>query len=555
MSAFSNNSRDSRGRSNGGKTRRNPRIDSSRRPSPFRSKSSRSKSGRGSNELRAEANSVFAVPSTGKTKKTVVDKTPNDVEPTESVESGLRLQVVLAAAGYGSRRQCEELIQDGRVDVDGKTVSELGVRVSPSSQKIRVDGEALPKLRPVYLALNKPKNALCTNSDPQGRRRVGELIPREFGRLFPVGRLDQNSEGLLLLTNDGALAERLTHPRFEVPKKYKVQVAGLVDFNLVRDLKRGVHIAEGVVQADEVVVKSRYKMSSILEITLKEGKNREIRRMLARLGHKVMQLQRVQIGPIKLGKMAPGEFRRLTTQEVAALYRASETSGDSERFDDAARDGESRRPAPIEISEILRRQEAEEEERAAKKGTKGAKSATGEKFGGAKKSFANSEPKRDFSSENRRDFSADRAERSERNRFSDRDRSERSDRSDRFARRAERAEFREEFRSDERRDDRRRVRREYDDETRTIGPRKFDRSESPERRDRFNDDASARREVRGFGGARPTGKRDSQRPSQRPPQRNSRGNSNGGGSRSGGSRGNFNGGGAKGFRGGRSRDK
>ena len=241
----------------------------------------------------------------------------------DSELQGHRLQKILAAAGFGSRRQCEELIEQGRVDIDGKTVTALGTKVFPGRQEIRVDGEALPKMRPVYIALNKPKGFLCTNRDQQGRKRAIDIIPEQYGRLFPVGRLDQNSEGLLIMTNDGALAQRLTHPSYEVAKKYKVQVAGLVEPELIRDLKKGIHLAEAVVQADEVVLKSCHKQSSILEITLREGKNREIRRMLARVGHKVMQLQRIAVGPIRLGKMLPGEFRLLTKPEVEKLYQAA----------------------------------------------------------------------------------------------------------------------------------------------------------------------------------------------------------------------------------------
>ncbi|MDO4585740.1 MAG: pseudouridine synthase [Planctomycetia bacterium] len=282
-------------------------------------KSSFSKN-RTASDYRKEAGSVFSSFSTPT--RSTQDGRLNLSD--REFSKGHRLQKVLAAAGYGSRRQCEELISTGRVEVDGQVVSELGARVLPDSQKIRVDGELLPKMKPVYLAINKPKGILCTNRDQQGRRRVIDLIPSQFGRLFSVGRLDQNSEGLLLMTNDGELTERLTHPRFEVPKKYKVQVAGLVEYDVVKTLKKGVYIAEGIVQADDVVIKSRYKQSSILEIVLKEGKNREIRRMLARLGHKVLQLQRVAIGPVKLGKLLPGEFRRLTNQEISQLYKTVE---------------------------------------------------------------------------------------------------------------------------------------------------------------------------------------------------------------------------------------
>ena len=266
-------------------------------------------------EARRSAGSLFARPEVGK-------KKPAARTEEESRPEGHRVQKILAAAGYGSRRECEELISTGRVEIDGKIVTELGVRADPAVQRIRVDGEALPKTRPVYLAVNKPKGFLCTHRDQQGRRRVIDLVPDQFGRVFPVGRLDQYSEGLILLTNDGAFAEQLTHPRFEVPKKYQVQVAGEVEPDLPRRLQKGIHIAEGVVQADEVKIKSRHALSSVLEIVLREGKNREIRRMLARIGHKVLTLRRIAIGPVKLGDLAPGEYRLLTKREVASLYSA-----------------------------------------------------------------------------------------------------------------------------------------------------------------------------------------------------------------------------------------
>ncbi|MBO7707129.1 MAG: rRNA pseudouridine synthase [Thermoguttaceae bacterium] len=266
-------------------------------------------------EARRSAGSLFARPEVGKKKPAA--RTEEEPRP-----EGHRVQKILAAAGYGSRRECEELISTGRVEIDGKIVTELGVRADPAVQRIRVDGEALPKTRPVYLAVNKPKGFLCTHRDQQGRRRVIDLVPDQFGRVFPVGRLDQYSEGLILLTNDGAFAEQLTHPRFEVPKKYQVQVAGEVEPDLPRRLQKGIHIAEGVVQADEVKIKSRHTLSSVLEIVLREGKNREIRRMLARIGHKVLTLRRIAIGPVKLGDLAPGEYRLLTKREVASLYSA-----------------------------------------------------------------------------------------------------------------------------------------------------------------------------------------------------------------------------------------
>ena len=238
--------------------------------------------------------------------------------------SGHRLQKVLAAAGFGSRRACEELIIAGRVEVDRKTVNDLGVRVFPMTQEIRVDGELLKKTRPVYLAFYKPKGYVCTNKDPEHRPRAIDLIPESMGRLFPVGRLDLESEGLLLMTNDGTLSERLTHPKYEVAKLYRVQVAGIVEPSIIARLKKGVYFAEGHAKASNVIIKGTHKNSSILEIELREGKNREIRRLLARLGHKVMSLQRIAVGSVKLGKLHPGEYRKLTTVEVDALYAAAE---------------------------------------------------------------------------------------------------------------------------------------------------------------------------------------------------------------------------------------
>ncbi|MCL2711066.1 MAG: rRNA pseudouridine synthase [Planctomycetaceae bacterium] len=232
-----------------------------------------------------------------------------------------RLQKILASAGFGSRRQCEELIEQGRVEVDG-TVVKLGSKVDPLHAEIKVDGERLKSAKPVYLALFKPKGYLCTDSDQQGRARAIELVPETFGRLFLIGRLDKDSEGLILLTNDGALSERLTHPKYGVPKVYRVQVAGELTEESARQLREGVHLAEGFAKAENVVIKGRYKQSTILEMTLTEGMNREVRRLLARIGHKVLALVRIAVGPVKLGKMTLGEWRKLTQTEVERLYAA-----------------------------------------------------------------------------------------------------------------------------------------------------------------------------------------------------------------------------------------
>ena len=232
-----------------------------------------------------------------------------------------RLQKILASAGFGSRRQCEELIEQGRVEING-TVAKLGSKVDPLHAEIKVDGERLKSAKPVYLALFKPKGYLCTDSDQQGRSRAIELIPASFGRLFLIGRLDKDSEGLILLTNDGALSERLTHPKYGVPKVYRVQVAGELTEEGIRQLREGVYLAEGFAKVENAIIKGRYKQSTILEMTLSEGMNREVRRLLARIGHKVLSLIRIAVGPVKLGKMTPGEWRKLTQSEVERLYAA-----------------------------------------------------------------------------------------------------------------------------------------------------------------------------------------------------------------------------------------
>jgi 23S rRNA pseudouridine2605 synthase len=232
-----------------------------------------------------------------------------------------RLQKILASAGFGSRRQCEEFIEQGRVEVNG-TVAKLGSKVDPIHAEIKVDGERLKSAKPVYLALFKPKGYLCTHADQQGRARTIDLIPASFGRLFLMGRLDKDSEGLILLTNDGALSERLTHPKYGVPKVYRVQVAGELTDAELRQLREGVHLAEGFAKVENVIIKGRHKQSTILEMTLTEGMNREVRRLLARIGHKVLTLIRVAVGPVKLGKMTPGEWRKLTQSEIERLYAA-----------------------------------------------------------------------------------------------------------------------------------------------------------------------------------------------------------------------------------------
>jgi 23S rRNA pseudouridine2605 synthase len=240
---------------------------------------------------------------------------------TVPADDGLeRLQKVLASAGLGSRRACEELITTGRVEVDRQVVTQLGTRVDPEAQDIRVDGERLPRTKRVVFVLNKPVGVVTTNFDPSGRPRVVDLVPGDH-RLFAVGRLDRMSEGLILLTNDGGLANLLAHPRYGVEKKYHVQVAGVPTEDLLDKLRRGIRLAEGEVHAKRVAIRSQHKQSAVLEMVLDEGKNREIRRMLARLGHKVHQLKRVAVGRLSLGNLLPGQWRQLAWSEVEELRR------------------------------------------------------------------------------------------------------------------------------------------------------------------------------------------------------------------------------------------
>jgi 23S rRNA pseudouridine2605 synthase len=247
---------------------------------------------------------------------------PVAAEPDFKPGRGERLQKVLAAAGLGSRRQCEELITTGRVEVDRVVVTELGTRVDPAKQAIRVDGVALPQPRLAYYAVHKPAGVVTTNSDPARRPRVIDLLPNQDERLFPIGRLDLHSEGLILVTNDGDLANRLTHPRYGVTKVYKVLVAGHPTPETLAGLLKGVHLAEGLARVKSVAIKARQSKCTVLEMVLDEGRNREIRRVLARVGHKVLRLQRIAVGPVRLGLLPPGEHRPLTSQEVKSLREA-----------------------------------------------------------------------------------------------------------------------------------------------------------------------------------------------------------------------------------------
>lgn len=242
-----------------------------------------------------------------------------------------RLNKYLAHAGVGSRRHCENLIAQGRVAVDGQVVRELGARIEPGQDKVEVDGQPVKVERLAYWLVNKPRGVLCTNHDPAGRPRAIDLIPHVPQRVYTVGRLDEDSEGLLLMTNDGELAFRLMHPRFGIEKTYLVQVAGRPTHDDLHKLLEGVWLAEGRVKARRVKRLKSQGESTWLEIVLSEGKNREVRRMLARQGHKVLRLKRMAIGPVRLVGVRAGKSRPIRHDELTRLRKAAERGGLSER--------------------------------------------------------------------------------------------------------------------------------------------------------------------------------------------------------------------------------
>jgi 23S rRNA pseudouridine2605 synthase len=234
---------------------------------------------------------------------------------------GTRLQKVLAEAGVGSRRACEQLITDGRVRVDGAVVSQLGSRVDPRLAVVEVDGQRINvRTDLVYLAVNKPRGVLSAMSDTRGRPTVADLVADRPERLFHVGRLDADSEGLLLLTNDGELAHRLTHPGFGVSKTYLATVPGPVPRGLRRRLLTGVQLADGPARADAFRVVQQQGSRAIVEVVLHEGRKHIVRRLLAEAGHPVERLVRTAVGPVRLGALRAGATRPLTRAELAELF-------------------------------------------------------------------------------------------------------------------------------------------------------------------------------------------------------------------------------------------
>jgi len=236
-------------------------------------------------------------------------------------DEGIRLQKVLAAAGVGSRRACEALIEQRRVSVNDSVVLEQGMRVDPETAVIRVDGMRVTTAsNQVYLALNKPKGMVSAMSDPDGRPAVGDLVADRKERLFHVGRLDADTEGLLLLTNDGELAHRLSHPSYEVPKTYLAEIIGPVQRDVGRRLRAGVLLEDGPVKVDSFRLVDSAANKVLVEVVLHEGRKHVVRRLLSEVGHPVQALVRTAIGPVHLGSQRPGRLRVLTPQEVGALY-------------------------------------------------------------------------------------------------------------------------------------------------------------------------------------------------------------------------------------------
>ncbi|MFW6774829.1 pseudouridine synthase [Nocardioides sp. CPCC 205120] len=239
-------------------------------------------------------------------------------------EGLVRLQKLLAQSGVASRRRCEELMLDGLVEVDGEVVTRLGTKVDPRTAVIRVDGERLPPISDhVYLVLNKPRGVVSTMSDPEGRRTLSDLVADRPERLFHVGRLDTDTSGLLLLTNDGDFAQRMAHPSYEVDKTYVAEVEGDVSRETLTRLREGVELEDGPVTLTGVRLVERgaggAKGRSIVELVLHEGRNRIVRRLLDEVGHPVRRLTRTRIGPVDLRGMRTGELRALTREELGAL--------------------------------------------------------------------------------------------------------------------------------------------------------------------------------------------------------------------------------------------
>lgn len=235
-----------------------------------------------------------------------------------------RIQKILAAAGFGSRRACEEMVADGRVSVNGVPVETLPCLVDPQIDRIAIDGKPVRPQKHVYYMLNKPPGYFCTHADPDGRPRAVDLMVGVKERLYPVGRLDADSLGLLIMTNDGELTQKLTHPRFATPKTYRVEVDGRPNDETLAELRRGVWLSDGKTSPAEIEMVRADRRRSTLEITLRESGHREIRRMLARFGHRVRRLLRIRMGKLSIRKLPVGSFRPLDDSEVRYLKKLAD---------------------------------------------------------------------------------------------------------------------------------------------------------------------------------------------------------------------------------------
>lgn len=245
--------------------------------------------------------------------------TPKAPLGSSAADGKVRLNHFLAMSGVCSRRAADELIRTGRVEVNGELVTELGVRVDPQQDDVRFDGARVQPERPTYVLFNKPKGVVCTNARHEQKKRVIDFLPTVKGRLFTVGRLDLDSEGLILLTNDGSFALEMTHPRYGVPKLYSVHVRGRIEQRDVDRARGGVWLAEGPTAGMNVKVEHTGKDRTFMKVTLREGKNREIRRVFAKLGYPVIELKRIRIGGLNLHGLGAGEWRFLQRHEVDEL--------------------------------------------------------------------------------------------------------------------------------------------------------------------------------------------------------------------------------------------
>jgi 23S rRNA pseudouridine2605 synthase len=236
-----------------------------------------------------------------------------------------RLQKVLAEAGIASRRKCEEIITAGRVQVNDKTVTTLGVKVDPANDVIKVDGRPIGQQKKIVVLLHKPKGVITSVSDPGGRKVVTDFLPGIKERVYPVGRLDYDTEGLLLLTNDGELAQLLTHPKYHVPRTYHATVKGVPHGSLLDKLREGVQLEDGVTSPADVEYLdiNPEKNETVITITIYEGRNRQVRRMFEAIKHPVIRLKRVEFGPIRLNGVPRGKYRHLTQDEIKELREAA----------------------------------------------------------------------------------------------------------------------------------------------------------------------------------------------------------------------------------------